>query len=112
MAGLHHLFRPGQVICLEKNVVNPFLLCSPAAQESPAQTSLFGRSPVCEKFTGLYEPLPCGSPRWGQPVSCSNLFPTNLSVRVRPCRLHAGLPAGVAFEADHLLLQSILYVFK
>jgi len=31
-----------------KNAVNTFLLSSPAVQESPAQTSLFGRSPGCE----------------------------------------------------------------
>ncbi len=69
-----------------KNTVNTFLLRNPAVQESPAQTSLFGRS-LAAKVHWTFGPA-------------------------LPCKLHAGLLAGEAFESDHLPFSSILYIFR
>ncbi len=56
-----------------KNAVNTFLLCSPAAQESPAQTSLFGRSPVYESSLDFRSWLaPVGSTPASLPARLSN----------------------------------------
>ncbi len=56
-----------------KNAVNTFLLCSPAAQESPAQTSLFGRSPVCESSLDFRSGLaPAGSTPASLPARLSS----------------------------------------
>jgi len=53
--------------------VNTFLLRSPAAQESPAQTSLFGRSPGCESSLDFrYGLAPVGSTPASLPARLSN----------------------------------------
>ncbi len=77
---------PGQVICFEKRRKYFLAVQSCCARKSCPNFPVWALARL-RKFTGL-------------------------SVRARPCRPHAGVPAGEAFEADYLPLHSIRYVFN
>jgi len=97
---------PGRVVCFEKRR-EYFLALQSCCARKPCPNFPVWALARLRKFTRLYEPLPCGSPRWGQPVGCSNLFPTNLSVRLAPVgSTPASLPARLSNQTTRPFNQS------